>query len=218
MHWTVTTQHKDFFQENHSILFDELITLESLIALKEEIRHEVQKLGLTAFSMSGKDFTQKIASLNKFSLNKQWAKIFAELLMLKHLRYGYTQLIYPQKTSSLSLNKNLKVAARQNIQEISSIQGCLGGVIFCLDESFHEELPKPGSALFFDKEYPIPFDLLKDVDQGMFLMIIYCEKNSVYIHNDKDKETTYLRTFGYNYGDRLLDKLNPLVYQASSHN
>lgn len=217
MHWTVSTQHKDFFQENHSIIFDELINEETLILLKEDLRHEIQKLGPNAFAYSGKDLCSKITSLNKFCSNKQWAKIFGELSLQKNIRFGYTQVFYPQKTSSISL-KNELYPPSCTIQEASSIQGCLGGILFPLNDAASQEIAKPGSALFFNKNYLIPFDVFSKDETAIFLMIVYCEKNSVYVHNINDPQTTYLRSFGYNYGDRLNDKINPLVYQSHSHN
>jgi hypothetical protein len=218
MHWTVSTQHKDFFQENHNIIFDDLLNEESLIALKEDLRHYIQKLGATAFAQAGKDICSNIASLNKFCFNKQWAKIFGELSMQKNIRFGFTQIFYPHNNSKLNSFKESKEPKPQTLQEVSSIQGVLGGVLIPLQESSHEELVKPGSALFFDKDYLLPFDLFSKDSEGAFIMIVYCEKNSVYIHNPNDEQTIFFRTFGYNFGDRLVDKINPLVYQSHTHN
>jgi hypothetical protein len=220
MQWTVSTQHKDFFQENHTILFEEVVKNDLLITLKEDIRQVIQKLGNDANQFIGKDFCDKNLQLEKFVKNKQWAKIFAELCLIKDLRFGFSRLFFPKKISAFeTTNESIQPKwSKGTLKEFSSIQGLLGGVLFCLNPSNIPQMPPFGSALFFDQHYEIPFDLLSKEDSAMFLLIAYCDKNSVYIQNTNDWDSNFFRQFGYIFGDRLKDKFNPLLYQASKYN
>ncbi len=51
------------------------------------------------------------------------------------------------------------------------------------------------------------------VSSDLFLTL-FTFPNTVYVHNPKDPETTYLQSFGYEYGDLLKAETHPLILQA----
>lgn len=212
MIWTVTSQHKDFFQENHYILFEDLINDELYLTLRQTLKDTLRQKGSKALIAHGKDIAVDHPVLKKFLFNKAWAKIFAELMMQKKIRFGFDQALFFSSTASITST----FEANMPITETASIQGILGGVIFGLSQCENDSLPICKSALFFDKYYTLPYTLLKKQEDSLYLMIVYTAENSVYIHNPKDPSNEYFRIHGYHFGDKLQDKDFPILYNASA--
>lgn len=212
MYWTVSTQHKDFFQEYGYILFEDLTEIEAYPSLKE---WSFQKNFIQGF-LSGRDYSVDNQHLRKFVTRKRWARIFGELIMIKTLRFGFDQLFIAKNDPNEK--PIFPFDSPHSLSELSYIQGILGGALFCLSPSDieNEIVPKPGSVLFFNKTFSLPLNLFSKATSGLFLLIAYCENKSVYIFNEKDPHTHHLKKYGLNFNDRLKDKYHPIVYLAST--
>jgi len=46
-----------------------------------------------------------------------------------------------------------------------------------------------------------------------YLMLVYTHPTAIYYLEEKDPKTHHLKSLGYVFGDRLNDKLNPIVYR-----
>lgn len=144
--------------------------------------------------------------LEKF-LIKAIGPIALELTGKKRLRLGMSEWVTqenrPPKSGSL--------------KELFSIQNVTLAVAMasnpnpCDKKSSLGILPVPASPsniLFFRP------DLLLDwphVLTDLFL-ILFTLPNAVYIRNPKDPRSTYLKTFGYQYGDLLRTETHPLIF------
>jgi len=69
-----------------------------------------------------------------------------------------------------------------------------------------------GNGIFFSPDTPISFEGLRSHSGGTYLLLVYTKPNAVYYRQDLDPHLHDFRNLGYNFGDRLLDRLNPLVY------
>jgi len=107
------------------------------------------------------------------------------------------------------------------LEDMSCIQGVLCGAIFCLSQpAEQEELPastlfstKVGNGVYFSPQMQIPFNELIDREGYTYLMVVYTKASAVYYFQEKDPHVHDFKHWGYNFGDRLSDRLNPLVYQ-----
>lgn len=70
---------------------------------------------------------------------------------------------------------------------------------------------KPGSAVFFTPEKLIDYSELISNQTARYLMIVYTHPKSIYYLQENDPQTHALKGLGYVFGDRLNDKLNPIV-------
>lgn len=207
----MNTIHRDV--ENYLCKHFNLATPELLSSLSAE-----------AVYMAGRDL--QLPSLKKIACNKQLGTLAAELSLKKNLRLAFDQVILtnplPKNTQNEAFSHLLKKSYK--LPEISSVQGIVGGVVIMLSQKNHlseeEEahyssknlFPKePGSAVFFNQYFPISLDLLFQMREASYLLIAYSEKNSVYIFNEKDPHTHALKSQGYAFGDRLLEKDHPTV-------
>lgn len=173
----VDNLHREYFNENGFIEFEELIKPERLDALKKEIA--------TLQPLQSYDLWRQSVSYQKSLKLSQMAMIASELVEQKPIRIGFDWLL-PQDFSGKTLN------------EISSIQGLLCGLLLSLET---------GSGTFVDPATPFP------EQTGPHLLIAFAEDRAVYIFQESDPNTHYLKQFGYSFGDRLKQAHNPIIYQ-----
>ncbi|MDR3624189.1 MAG: hypothetical protein P4L16_03495 [Chlamydiales bacterium] len=238
MKWTITTQHKDFFESHSFIAFEEFLSKEQVELaadlVKEFLCNHFHIPKDTFFTLTpedvflaSRDLSRNMPILRKIICNKQLGSIAAELMLKKHVRLGFdqiistTQLPYQGKNEFFSklLNKE------HRLPEISSIQGILGGALILLSEntpSFFEEeqelfsskslFPKrPGDIVFFNQYFPLSFNLFYGQKEALYLLVTFTETNAVYIHNEKDPHTHALKSIGYVFGDRFQEKYHPTL-------
>jgi hypothetical protein len=69
----------------------------------------------------------------------------------------------------------------------------------------------PGNGVFFQPTHPIQFSSLFEKRGGSYLLLVYTQQTSVYLLQQKDPQGYFLKNLGYGYGDRLIDKLHPIL-------
>lgn len=69
----------------------------------------------------------------------------------------------------------------------------------------------PGSITYFTPDYPIPYPILKERQGCRYLLIVYVESTAQYLFEERDYNGHELKHLGYVFGDKLNDKLNPIV-------
>lgn len=145
-------------------------------------------------------------SLLKF-LKKEIGKPALELSHQKQLHIGVSFWITPQ-------NKPQKGGA---INEIISIQGASIACVMSPNPKTPEKksplgiVPVPTdqqNVLFFDPKFILDWP---HVESDLFF-VVFAKKNSLYIRNEKDPETNYLKRMGYAFGDTLKNELHPLIF------
>ena len=154
-------------------------------------------------------------------MSKNLAEAASELIEHKPLRFGYDQLL-PMSNEAVA-GKNAYAALLSKtatLQDISCIQGVLCGLILCLKAA--QQPPESasstifpftaGSGVMFAPDVPIAFGELAKRQGYIYLMLAYTEAKAVYRLQPEDPHAYDFKQLGYNFGDRLSDKLNPLVY------
>lgn len=231
MHFSVIGEHRDFFRKHHWIECEGILDRNHLAqlsngidaVLNERTKQPANILTADQLYEFGHDLWRGMKSVKKVVMQKELAEIASELIEYKPLRLGYDQLL-PSLKSSILPSEAYKEFLNNTptLQEISSIQGVVCGVIICLKDVQVDELESNtermfpfigGNATFFSPDVPMPLPLLKNVSGATYLLIVYVRSNAVYMKQDKDLHVHAFKKLGYNFGDRLLDSLNPLVYK-----
>lgn len=243
MKYTIIGDHRDYFQKNHAIEFEELLTQSQLSDLDESIdevlagRLQIAQKNLAAQTphslfMAGRDLWRTHISIRKIVTSARLAHIASELIEIKPLRLGYDQFFsggslrwtYGQENHPYSQ----LLSEVHSLADISCLQGVLCGLMLCLSFS-HEgqsiQLPKdaeaplnifcskPGSGVYFDPSSPIDFSQLTHRKGDRYLLITYVQPSSVYLLKENDIHTHALKSVGYVFGDKLKEKLNPIVFR-----
>jgi len=204
MNFSVIGKHRDFFRLHHWIECEEVLAPATLAKVNVSIA--------AAKSKTGRDLWRGSSSLKRVFLQKGLAGIASDLIECRPLRFGYDQYLTP--TSSFLPESPC------SLLDISSFQGVLCGMILCLTqpkESFAVESSvfpqKAGNAIFFAPDFPIAFPTLKRLDGASYILLVYVQKSAVYCKQSRDPHGNELKQFGYDFGDRLKDSLNPIVYE-----
>lgn len=221
MKFAAASEHRDFFRKHQLIEFDDLLNQQQLNTLQSSINTVLanrlkihasvleEKKPLELFS-AGRDLWRGSDAIKNIVLSKRLAEISSELFEHQPLRIGYDQLFVPG-----ALN------ATHTLEELSCLQGIVGGVMLCLIGQ--EVLPKTaspqifsdkaGSGIFFTAKTTIDFSQLSHHPDQRYLLITYTHATSVYILNERDPNLHYLKQVGYNFGDKLSEKLHPIVFR-----
>jgi hypothetical protein len=186
--------------------------------------------------INGRDLSRTDPLIRKEVSHQQLARIAAELTEQSSLRLAYDQLI--SSTHFLSYSNTPKspfnelVRNKLPLLEFSSLQGLLCGLILCLskenppsEKSDNPPLPveekplsifpaKPGNGVFFHPSFPISFDGLYGQENALYMIIAYSHPRTVYVHQPHDPHTHFLKTLGYVFGDKLVEKFHPTVYRC----
>lgn len=233
MNFAVDGKHRDFYRKQRWIEFEDLLSSNQLDLLNQEInkilsaRLNTPLTYLSAFPTeklfeNGRDVWRGIQSLKKIILSKGLAEAASELIEYKPLRIGYDQF-FPVTGQSLAENSSYAVLLTKTLtlEEISCIQGVMCGLMLCIkssEQSNNENEPSTifskiaGNGVVFAPDWPIPFHELKSHPDSRYLLIVYTTSKAVYRLQENDPHVYFFKQLGYNFGDKLSDTLNPLVY------
>lgn len=241
MKFAIEGAHRQFFRKHQALEIEGMLTEAQLTELNLQIektleerlntkpKRAFQELPNHIFSY-GRDLFRSNDSLKKIILSKQLAEIASELIGFRPLRFGFDQLYCTVPTiheSKEGFNPFKELALEQKtLQEVSCIQGLLCGLMICLSGNAGEVeevlaegetksifAKKPGNAVFFSPEMPLDFSKLITDDTHRYLLITYTHSTSIYYLEENDPQAHVAKSLGYVFGDRLNDKLNPIIYR-----
>ena len=223
MKFTVAKEHRDYFNMNGMIEFEGLISIEKIHAANNDINRIIKERTKTANPSpaqsfaQGRDLWRKSSLLRNIDCNKHFVEIIKELFTVPAIRLGCDQLL-TQVSDEFTLHKNPYydwIKAPMSLQDISCIQGVTCGLILCLEDHQGDNSGvlsnKAGNGVFFKPNQPIDYAKLISRYPQRYVLITYCEPNSVYILQKNDPQFHVLKDIGYSYGDKLKDKYNPLL-------
>lgn len=187
---------------------------------------------------AGRDLWRSDDQIKKAVTQRLLAEIASELIERKPLRLGYDQFFpFPvQMQNFVSTESPFTDFLQQQptIKEISCINNILCGLVLCLSGAKGKEIldvapmnesptllippvnifPKiAGHGVFFHPDARLDLYQLLERPSQDYLMIIYTQARSQYTLQESDLNTHALKRLGYVFGDRLSDKLNPIVYR-----
>lgn len=218
MHFSVNKEHRDFYKKNHWIEAEELLKPSHLEALQRDV-HAVLANRLRHKTVTpekqfeaGHDLWRDHGEIRKILLGKEIATVASEIIEQRPLRFGRDFLL-PASGHPFSSNQH-------TLRDLTCIQGVLCGALICiqgpttpLEEAAQEMFPtEPGHIVFFDPDFPIPFDQLLKRKGAMYVVIVYIQRNAVYTYEERDPHAHGFKKIGYALGDKLTDVLHPMVY------
>jgi hypothetical protein len=228
MFFSVNRDHRNYYRQHHWIECEGVLTEAELKRLNEGIGTGlVEKLGKTdTFSpeqafQNGRDLWRRAPGVKKVLHGRNLAGIAAELIESKPLRFGY-DMLFPSLPSSQGGGAYANfLQTSPTLAAASSIQGVQCGAMLSLSapEEQKEDLPPsslfstiPGNAVFFAPDWPLPLNEILHRDGYTYLLLVYTKPNAVYLFQQGDPHVNSLKACGYNFGDRLNDQVNPIVY------
>lgn len=233
MKFATASEHRDFFRKNHLIEFDHLLLpeqadllvkgIENALAHRLKISPEkVKDTPSEKLFLAGRDLWRENVSVKKLILQSSFGEIASELIEEKPVRIAYDQLI-PKKPNFVYSNKEEKyysfLHTKHTLIEMSGLQGMLCGLMLRLSPSTQTAEPATpslfsntmGSGVFFRPD--IPIDFLTLPQQSSYLLITYCRATTVYTLQQEDSHPHELKKYGYSFGDKLTDALNPVIFR-----
>lgn len=231
MKFATDKSHRDYFYKHGTIEFDELFSPEQIHELNVAIdavlcknlsirKDQLARQTPQELFLGGRDLFRRDESIKKLLLHRRLAEIAVELMETHFLRMGYDQLLLGETKQPIIETTYDRFLRREGtLQEKSCITPIICGLMLCLDPAQASEnssafFPKTaGSGVFFKPDIPLDLSFLCQALGGRYLLIAYAEARTVYILNENDPHTHALKHIGYVFGDKLSDKLNPIIYR-----
>ena len=236
MNFAVIRQHRDFFRKHHWLECEGVFSEEETKRVAQGVAAALAaRLKVKADALAdmppdkvfaaGHDLWRTDATLKKVLLHRNLAEIAGELTEQRPLRFGYDMLL-PTAGGSSKFTGPYKTLmdTSPTLTEICSIQGIICGAMICVSgptdkKSVVEKIDgtflsdTPGNIIFFSPEWHLPFNEIINRPGYQYLMIVYVKPKSVYTRQDNDPHVHEFKQLGYQFGDKLTDILNPIVYQ-----
>lgn len=230
MKFSTDKAHRNYFYKNGTIEFDDLLSkaqvgelnslVDQILCQKLSIRqNQLFKQTPNDLFLQGHNLFKQNDSLKKLLLQRRFAEIAAELMEVHFLRMGYDQLLVGEsKPPLIETPYDLFLYREGTLQEKSCITPVVCGLILCLEPSQSPEtstfFPKTsGSGVFLKPDIPLQLNVLRETEGGRYILIAFADFRTVYILNEKDPHTHVLKHEGLVFGDRLPDKLHPILYR-----
>jgi hypothetical protein len=226
---SIAKEHKDFFEKEGWIEFEELLTSSQLnqfnqaidFALKAKLNttpEKIKRMTQEELYAAGRDLSRHEETLRKLVTQPKLAEIASSLVGIRPLRLGYDQLLPPfipslfQDLTPQTYEKYIDNAS--TLEGTSCVKEVAVGLIICLGPDDDEEnLFNKGSIIFFNPQAPLDLVRLKSHPDQRYLLIVYTESLANYILQVDDPHTHDLKNLGYVFNDKLRDKTHPIVYR-----
>ncbi len=203
MKFAIAPEHRRFFEQNGAIELEELLPSDKL----ETLRSETASID----PVNGRDLWRKNQNARSIVTSRAFAELIWQFCDFRPVLLGFDQVFGP----SIDLNCQTFLQNAHSLEEFCHLQGVKASLLLCLwgedslDSTFNGLPSKPGAGVVYDREFRIPFPLMK---KGRYLMIVYVHDKVVVTRNPVDfLSTASFSDVGYNYGDRLNHKINPIL-------
>jgi hypothetical protein len=228
MRLAIDSQHLYYFNTQHYVSFEELVSKQEMTRLVQEITLTINERLSVKLAQKNqdifplRDLWRENEYLQRFVRKKSLLHVLSQLTEERKISLGYDlvlgkrQSLFPnEKFTDFSLPS---YPGKQTLQQVSSCQEVLGGIlVFCGNKedgikvalSENEEEIKPGQFVFLHKECEIDFVSL--MNQESVYLLVFGKPPLVYIHNAQDPYHYSWRDLGYEFGDRLKDKTHPQI-------
>ncbi len=233
MKFTIDSKHREYYNLQGSVEFEALLDatqtgqLYSAICqtLAKRLKHPLEKVEhhpAELLFMQGYDLWREHPFIRKLVTSLHFSQIAADLEAKKSLRLGYT-LYFPSPPLLVEAEPVLKsyqqlLQKHTSLISLSCLQGIESALMLCI-KSPHELSPLPsslfalkaGDGIYFKPTISFNFQDLLPRQGYAYLLIVYVKPMTVYTFQAHDPHGHYLKQWGYNYNDRLTDKLNPIL-------
>lgn len=240
MKFAIAKEHRDFFQKEGWIEFNDFLTFDQLSLINQAINstlaertntpvERLQLLPSQTFFQHGHDLWRANQVLRKFITQARFGEIASELVEKKPLRLGYDQLFPSRQESKYFENKATAysnfIEQTTTLETISSIEGLVCGLMIALDqpstistenegENDIDIFPQQaGNVIFFQPTTQINLNHLYSHPGSRYYLIVYTQMSAFYHFKSTDPHTHALKHLGYIVYDKLDDKRNPIIYR-----
>lgn len=181
MKYSISREQQFFFEQQHYIEFDELLTPAEQKSLFEAVKK---------IAVNTRDLSHTTPSVKEITHCHRLAKLASELTRVRFLRFGFDQVLCPPFAIS-------------NLQSDVCIQGLVCSLYICLDgdHAMHAIFALPTADLA-----TLPLDCEK-----RYFVIGWAEEKAMYRLEPKDPHTHQLKKHGYVFGDRLKEQWHPTL-------
>lgn len=190
-----------------------LATTYKLLVEKKWGKTKKEYLSLEEYLLAGKDLWRTDATAKRQVCSRACPEVVSQLTRKTPVRLGTTQLFYGLPQHVL----NSAALQTHSLEQASSFQGVLAGLILCLQPGKVPEgssLPQQaGNGLFFNAHLPLDTNALVHAEGGLYLLIVYLSDRALYVEHPQDLLNNYPKQFGYFYGDRLKEEHYPILFR-----
>ena len=205
-----------FFDRHGYLELEGVFTSQVITELRENVENilhtRAQSAGVVfddALSLCGHNLALASQNIQKRLCSPSMGKLVNMMTKMRPLRYGFDQVVvpsYPPKGATL--------------EEVSSIYPVLIGGVIALDGAERAEEPQVDPFVF--KDLPasagsvsfVKPETVWEVEPSSqrHLLVVFCGAQPLYVHQERNPYTHVFKEYGYVFGDRLLDKTNPVVF------
>lgn len=226
MRFSLTANHREFFNKNQYIEFEEILPLNQVATLKKNAEETVarrlkipkEKLTRTPapdIYQAGYDLWRDCEAIKKITQKHALADLASELFQVVPLRYAFDQFF------SMTQCTCSPYALPVSLQELSCIQPLAGALLLplCDLESPPSFLPLPikaGHGLFISPNLPLPWPELFSTPGLCFILVAFAPQKTLFRADSKDPHAVSLKRLGYVFNDHLNDSLHPIVLRKNS--
>ncbi len=238
--FAIANEHHLHFERQQLLELEGVIPMDQILQLQLSLDNTL-KLSMAEYGkwsaqplpdelfLEGRDLWRKNDAAKRIVWDKQLVGIASELMRKRFIRLGYDQFLLggplkevPKDAKDELLGaRSLLLMQQTNLEDISCIRGTLCGLIICLT-SAKEQIERQPNSLFpieaghityFTSQANIDFSELSKRENQKFLLIVYAEKTTLYVANEKDPNWHGLKRLGYVFGDRVRDSLHPVLHR-----
>lgn len=213
MKFAITLDQRDHLRKKKYIPFLGLLKNGEIALLNngiEEALTSYVKNGLLSPIFFGRDLWRRSSQVKRIVFSKRLSELAFELLQKKPLRLAYDQIFFEENVHAAKPSIRSVYKENISIQAQCCITNLLGLFFFCVKKSlsFNE-----GDGFFILSTATIPLELLEMTQGGRFFAIGYADSFSQYLHEPLDLEVHFLKSLGYVFGDKLNDKMHPILFR-----
>lgn len=233
MHFAVLREHRQFFTKQHWLECEGVFSEEEIRRVAQGVdaamaaRLKVRESALAdktpeQLFATGHDLWRADPTLKKILLHRSLGEIAGELTEQKPLRFGFDMLLPGPGAAKISGSYKSFIDNTPTLVEMSSIQGVICGGMICVSGQQQEGAEQseisslfsatPGNIVFFSSEWNLPLSEIVHRPGYRYLMFVYVKAKAVYHRQELDPHLHEFKQLGYQFGDKLTDVLNPIVY------
>lgn len=222
MKFSLDSEQRSFFNRQHAIEFEGLLSEQDLLSLNQGIAEVYQSLPKSLpFKeqfLQGRDLWRKNEQIRKVITHHRLVSLVYELVQEKPIRLGFDQFLPQIGEKENFYTEFFKgVSPFQNYSAIQDLL-CMAVIYLNGEEKELADIPnnnpfpaKPGSVVFFSPDYEIDFQHLASRNNQSFLLVGFTRNHSQYLLIEDDPQRHFLKKLGYVFGDKLHDNLHPVL-------
>lgn len=178
--YSISREQQFFFEQQQYIEFDELLSEQEQKSLITALKKVVT---------STRDVSHTSEAVKTITHMSRLAKLASELTRVRHLRFGFDQVLVPPVTIGNMLN-----------------EVCIQGLVCVL----YIAIDKDAGPSIFAKASADVATLPLNPDARYFV-VGWADEKALYLLQPKDPHTHQLKKHGYVFGDRLKEEWHPTL-------